>query len=662
MSAFADRILAGFPADLDRLWIAVDPDDVLLDEAILAGLRTRGFELVPFEDPMAFRVVYEEEFRRRWDFGAEGVTKSMILHMRSDDASSLPADYLAGGRVVTLSLAQLFPRMSYTVVRKLDPAVLVALYDTQGHAQQDQGEAGTKEFVLLHIYRISPHLISRVEELWSALFKLHYRGDGLPAVLAEYIAGVLLHKPAFAGLPLGELFASRTLMLKAVQAAWERYVESHGLSGRRVGEGDSPWPKDLEIPFDHPEVRVYVDSMFLDGALHPIEVHGAATALPEWARVGVIPDPLALRNLVAQGVKSLRDGIPADNATHRDWGEWARRFGEVSSRHHALDAARADSLRADLAELRAGADAALLGWCQRHYGDLPSLPAAKAPAMVHHVPRYLAMRRGGGETKVALVVFDGLAIDQWVTVRESLVRATSRFSFEEGACFAWLPTLTSVSRQALFSGLRPREFADTIESTAAEPQLWTRFWQDQGLKAPEVLYRKGLRRNDQLGELETALSAPSIKVAGLVVDTVDEIIHGAVLGKRGVAGQVAEWCSSGFVVQLFGTLLELGFHVYLTADHGNVDAIGAGRPAQGVAAEMRGERVRTYRSETIRAETALAWPSTKVLDVPGLPKGFLPLYAGQAAAFVTPGDPVVVHGGPSVEELIVPFVKVSRTS
>jgi len=32
MSAFADRILAVFPADLDRLWIAVDPDDVLLDD------------------------------------------------------------------------------------------------------------------------------------------------------------------------------------------------------------------------------------------------------------------------------------------------------------------------------------------------------------------------------------------------------------------------------------------------------------------------------------------------------------------------------------------------------------------------------------------------------------------------------------------------------
>lgn len=662
MSAFTERILAGFPADIAPLWIAADPDDVLLDEAILAGLRAHGFALVPFEDPIAFRLVFEEDFRRRWHAGDESVAKSLVLHLKADDASSLPADYLAQGRVVALSLAQLFPRMSYSVLRQLDPAVLAALYDAQAFATQDQGEAGTKEFVLLHIYRLSPHLISRPEELWSALFKLHYRGDGLPAVLADYIAGVLAAKPAFSGLPLAELFASRTAMLKAVQAAWERYVKGHGLSGRRVGEGDGPWPRGQELPFDHPEVRVYVDSMFLDGALHPIEVEGAANALPEWARVGVIPDPLALRNLVAQGIQSLKDSLPAEAATHREWSEWARRLGEVSSRHHGLDASRAESLRVDLAQLRAAADAALLDWCQHHYGDLASLPAIKAPVMVHRVPDFLAMRRSGGESKLALVVFDGLAIDQWVTVRESLVRAASSLSFEEAACFAWLPTLTSVSRQALFSGLRPREFAGTIESTAAEPQLWTRFWQDQGLKTTDVVYRKGLRRNDQLDELEAALSVPAVKVAGLVVDTVDEIIHGAVLGKRGVAGQVAEWCSSGFVESLFDKLLALGFHVYLTADHGNVDAIGAGRPAQGVAAEMRGERVRTYRSETIRADTALAWPDTKVLDVPGLPAGFLPLYAGHAMAFGTPGDPLVVHGGPSVEELIVPFVKVSRTS
>lgn len=660
MSAFSDQILSSFTADLARLWIAVDPDDVLLDEAILAGLRERGFELVPFEDSIAFRLIYEDEYLRRWQADDAEAPKSLVLHLRAEDASALPADYLADGRLVTLSLAELFPRMSYAVMRQLDPAVLAPLYDAQIDAPQDLGDAATKEFVLVHIYGVSPHLVRKPEVLWGTLFKLHYRGDGLPDVLAEYVAGVLARQPAFAKLPLKALFASRAEMLRAVQAAWEHYIDACGLKGRRVGERDVRWAEPPTIPFEHAEVRVYVDSMFLDGALHPVEIQGAADALPEWARVGVVADPLARRNLVAQGITTLGKAIPGAEASHREWTEWARRFGEVSSRHHVLDSSRAESLRVNLVELRAAADAALLTWCRKHYGSLPSLPAVK-PAMVHHVPRYLAMCRGAGTTKVALVVFDGLAVDQWVTIRELLIQAKAPFKFEESGCFAWLPTLTSVSRQALFSGQRPREFADNIESTAAEPKLWSRFWQDYELKAPEVLYRKGLRRNDQLDELGAALSAPGIKVAGLVVDTVDELIHRAMLGKRGVAGQIAEWCSTGFVQRLFGKLLELGFDVYLTADHGNCDASGIGKPGQGVLAETRGERVRTYRSEAVRAETAQMWPETVVLDVPGLPTGFMPLYAGQASAFVTAGEPVVVHGGPSVEELIVPFVRVSST-
>jgi len=58
------------------------------------------------------------------------------------------------------------------------------------------------------------------------------------------------------------------------------------------------------------------------------------------------------------------------------------------------------------------------------------------------------------KNKIALLVFDGLAIDQWIQIRESLTIRSSMFDFDEGACFAWVPTLTSVSRQALFSGLQ----------------------------------------------------------------------------------------------------------------------------------------------------------------------------------------------------------------
>lgn len=663
MTALIDRILREFTPGISRLWIAADPDGVLLDERALSGLRQRGFELVAYEDPIAFRFAYEDEFRRRWNCGNEEVSSSLVLHLRTDDVSHLPADYLAQARVVRLSLADLFPMLSYAVVRQLDGALLAPLFDAQAHAGDPLGDDGTKKFVLEYLFRLVPHLIDRPEELWREMLRLHYRGgEGLPEVLAQHAAKGLMAKPAFSRLPLAELLASKATLLRVVQAAWVAYLHELGLSGSRVGEAGKSAPGDIEIPFDHPDVRVYIDSMFLDGFLHPIEVHGSVDTLPDWARVGVVPDPLALRNLVARGVAELQKQLPLVEDAPRAWTDWALRFGQILSRFHTLDQARADSVAGDVATLRATADAALLAWSRLHYANLPSLPGVKAPVMLHRTADMLATRRNAGEARIALVVFDGLAIDQWAIVREVLEREAAGWEFSESATFAWAPTLTSVSRQAIFSGMRPREFADTIEVTSAEEQLWKRFWQNEGLRSPEIVYRKGLQRTDQLPELETLLDPIGVKVAGLVVDMVDEMIHGAKLGKRGVAHQIVQWCETGFVARLFGKLIELGYHVYVTADHGNVDAIGIGSPGEGLKADVRGERVRAYRTQAQRDAIATAWPDCVQLDIPGLPSGFLPLYAPHGAAFVPAGSPVVVHGGLSVEEVLVPFVKVGRLS
>ena len=77
-------------------------------------------------------------------------------------------------------------------------------------------------------------------------------------------------------------------------------------------------------------------------------------------------------------------------------------------------------------------------------------------------------------------------------------------------------------------------------------------------------------------------------------------------------------------------------------------------------AETRGERVRVYRSESLLADSAAAYPTTLRLYIAGLPANVMPLFAGGRTAFVLEGEQVVVHGGVSVEELIVPFVKVSE--
>jgi len=256
-----------------------------------------------------------------------------------------------------------------------------------------------------------------------------------------------------------------------------------------------------------------------------------------------------------------------------------------------------------------------------------------------------------------LLVFDGLAFDQWVHIREWLIVSTTRFAFDEGTSFAWLPTVTSVSRQALFSGLKPREFADSIDRTDKEESLWKMFWQNEGVNPNDVMYRRALRLVGQLDALEADLISCQPKIVGLVIDEVDDRLHKE-RSKKDVAMWIGNWLATGFVDRLFSLLLNSGYHIYLTADHGNVEATGVGRLNQGVIAETRGERVRVYRSEQLLVDTAAAYSNTVRLDIAGLPANFKPLFAGGRTAFVPAGDQVVVHGGISVEELIVPFIKV----
>ena len=660
--AWVNRIVEDLPSDVSRLWIGSDPDGVLLDEHVLASLRERGFETLLFEDSVAFRAEYEERYRAAWDQGEAAPSDALILHLRERQTSELPWDYLRHGRSLNLSLSTLLPKLSYSVLRQLDNEMLPALFEAQSqHAQQILGEAATKEFVLTHIFELGPHLIKKPEHFWRELLRLHYRESTLPLILAQYVEQVLGSQTAFKDIPLAELFSNRSHTLRVVQDAWYDFLEMHGLTGNRIGEPSPPESSNkLNIPFDHPDVWLIVDSMFLDGTLHPLEVSGTSAALPEWAKVGIVQTPLDMRTLVSSGIKTLQDEIPSTDSSHRDWAHFARRLGEIISRFNGLDASRAEGLRNDLLTLQTLADSQLQAWLVKHYSDLPSLPAVKGPIMLHHVPRFLSIRRDHDEQKIALLLFDGLAIDQWVQIRESITKSTSQLIFDEQACFAWLPTLTSVSRQALFSGLRPREFADSIETTSKEPRLWDRFWRDHGLTSREVFYRKAIKRNDDLPGLEADLSNPAVKVAGIVVDTVDEMIHGAVLGKSGVAAQITKWCESGFVEKLFQMLLSNGFSIYLTADHGNVEAVGIGRPNQGLAPELRGERVRTYRSEALLADALATNHDAFNLNIGGLPTDFMPLFAGGRGAFVPKDDQIVVHGGPSVEELIVPFVKVSR--
>ncbi|MCB0072241.1 MAG: BREX-3 system phosphatase PglZ, partial [Caldilineaceae bacterium] len=262
--------------------------------------------------------------------------------------------------------------------------------------------------------------------------------------------------------------------------------------------------------------------------------------------------------------------------------------------------------------------------------------------------------------KIALLVFDGLAVDQWVQIREALAKRAPKLGFEESACFAWIPTLTSVSRQSIFSGKPPLYFPSSINSTNSEEKLWKQFWEGHGLSRFDVAYLRGLGMGEAAEDIGAAFNLSKTRVLGVVVDTPDRIMHGMELGASGMHAQLSLWATKKYLLDLVNLLLNHRFEVWLTADHGNIECIGRGRPSEESVAELKGERVRVYPTPELRAQVAGAFPFAHEWQPVGLPTGYFPLVAGGRDAFVNLGDAIVGHGGVAIEEVIVPLVKFER--
>ena len=258
-----------------------------------------------------------------------------------------------------------------------------------------------------------------------------------------------------------------------------------------------------------------------------------------------------------------------------------------------------------------------------------------------------------------MIVVDGLALDQWVVIKGVLSSQRPGFILRESAVFAWIPTITSVSRQATFAGKPPLYFPSSIHSTDKEPSRWSQFWAEQGLTPQEVGYCKGLDASD-LGIVTEIVGHPSICAVGLVVDKVDRIMHGRELGAAGMYNQTRQWAEEGYLTQLLDLLLEHGFQVAITSDHGNIEAIGMGRPSEGALADSRGERARVYSDSGLRAGVKKMFPEAIEWPPIGLPVDFLPLLAPGRQAFSREGSRIIAHGGISIEEIVVPLVTVER--
>ena len=668
MSDWRDRILQAFTPGAAPLTLAADPDGLLLEAALQEALRGRGFEVVAFDDPVAFRFDHESRFRSRRDRG-EGAGPDIVLRTGRHDLSTLPYDLLQAGRRLSFGLGDLFPTFSHPVVAALDRSDLDALHRArERHRPGRLGDDATKDFALRHVFDLAPELVRDPPGLLRVLLRRHYRGQVLPRLLDDRLARLLRRGGAFASWPLEAILPDRDAFFAFLQERWPPFLDLRAGAPPAADLQDAKEKYGFEIggpadlPFDHDDVRVYIDNLFVEGMLRPVRHDSGPALRGGWAAVGVRIDPDADRLRRLRGlVETAAATIPGAEARHRDWLAFAWRWAELGALLSETAAAARADMDGRIAGLRAEVDRAFHAWVERRYAGLHNQPPVP-PVMVHHLPRWLARRLADEpRSKAALVVVDGLALDQWLALRDVLAEQRPRLRFREGAAFAWVPTLTSVSRQAIFAGAPPLHFPASVLTTGREAALWARFWADQGLAAREAAYARGLGGGG-LDGVRALLSRPGLRALGLVADTVDRIMHGMELGAAGMRNQVRQWAGEGFPAGLLDLLLDGGFSVFLTSDHGNVEAEGCGRPSEGATAGVRGERARLYSDPALRSRVKARFPDAVEWPALGLPEDCLALLAPGRSAFVREGDRVVGHGGAALEEVVVPVVEIERAA
>jgi hypothetical protein len=662
MNDWREPFLKPFVPGIARKTVVADPDELFRDDKIFRAITDRGFTLVYFEDSISFRFTYESQFREAWD---QGDTRELVVVVRPDtrELGKLPADLLQDARILGFYLKDVFPNLSYNIVSKLDRIYFDVLFRAhQQYAKQPLGEALTREFILKHVFETVPELIRNDSDLLRALLYRHYRKQQIPDLLDDYFLSVLESTGRFREWPLKAIVPDRNAFWEFLQERWPLFVLTQSSDGelKAAEPGSLKFPGIIALPLDHDDIRVYMDNLFTEGILKPIEWVSTAVKNTPWTKVGMKGGAKAQETVRFEELcKGVEANAPAADASPHDWLSFAYQYSQMqriwSENTHSLRPAHGQRYL----ELRQHLNKDFMTWVSTNYQGLYNYPAVN-PVMVHHIPQFLANRLAQKDAdKVAFILIDGLAIDQWNILKDSLAPAFLKATIRENALMAWVPTITPVSRQAAFSGKIPVYFTETVMRTDRDEYGWRQFWSDRGMQLDQVAFAAVRGDAGDLDKIDLVLDS-SVEAFGCTVFKVDEIMHGVQVGAAGMAAQVRTWSADGFLCALIQRLLKDNFTIVVSADHGNVEAVGIGAPKEGALSETKGERCRIFSDMKLRSAVQSGYPSAMAWDHQGLPKDFHCLLAPSAKAFVTKDQTVICHGGVSIDEVIVPFVEISN--
>lgn len=273
------------------------------------------------------------------------------------------------------------------------------------------------------------------------------------------------------------------------------------------------------------------------------------------------------------------------------------------------------------------------------YKTISSVIKKDSPVMVTHVSEFIAKKN----EKIALIVLDGMSVFDFNILSSEF----EGIDYQENYIYALIPTTTAISRQSLLAGKFPVELERPF-NLSREKKEFIENAKSLGYSERQIGYTRGY--DPEIG--------PTIKCLSIILNDIDDIVHGQIQGRIGMYNDIHLLAITGKIQDLIKRLYKMGFNIYLTSDHGNTICIGLGLvKGTGVEVETKSKRMLIFKGFANCSEMIDKY---NLIEYPGyyLDKRYKYYICNTGTSFDKKDSVVMTHGGISIDEVIVPFIKV----
>ncbi len=650
------KIISAFPAHVHPLTLVSDLDRLLAGEVILGELVKREFHVIQEDDPIILR--------HRVEVLSTFSVQHPLIIITTGILENLPYDLYQPANRLVFSLHQFFPNLAYPVLQTLSPDQIEKL-GTRISPSEALSRGKSIDYILRVLFSADPTSLNQPHAFINWLNNYHQEQSPFPELLRTSFVNRLKRFAVYDKWDIDLLIRNSQAFSNFVQNQWQYSIDK-AISGNQIREPSSGYCLSFGNDLNLQEL---VPTLVRRGNLQPLEINDQIK-LPDWATPGVIRvDPRVHRyELLLNEIENDLKVIRSEQPDQPEWVEWkkiAQDWSELCNLHYQSDFNFHPGTKMKYNQLINEVDEIFINWLKNKY-SLLGVQRLPKPHHVFHIPHYLAYLRNQQKIeRIVLLILDGMSLANWRMIEHVWKERHVNWEMKTELLLAQIPTITSISRYALISGLRPADIENHLGHTINEAHAWSLFWSREGVSKSACQYLSLAvdRRDDQIPELEN----PQVNFWCLIENIPDELAHNATLGTADQHSSLKLWLestndqNSNPLEKIIDCFLERGFSVFITSDHGHVEAVGFGQPSEGLIAQTRGKRARIYNDHLSALRVQTSFPDTILWENDGvLPDMLSVLMPSKRNAFTLNGDVVVTHGGISIDEIIVPLVQITK--